>query len=235
MDINDYDKSIMFIKTLTKKSEDEIKKISSNKFNSLCNSILMSFNSLANTINNNKIKTKIKINNKWYYINCDISKLDAGRYVEVATFGADLINNLHKIMATIAVPMKWTLKGLKRIEYDASKHEDISNDMLNADFINSYSACILLIDSLKKLNSKFEALFGNSEDQENEKEIVTDNFQKHFGWIYNAKIVSEFENISLDNVWKLPVIQFLNDLTYLKLKLEWDDNKLKQSTKQSFK
>jgi hypothetical protein len=35
-------------------------------------------------------------------------------------------------------------------------------------------------------------------------------------------MVSEFENISLDEVWNLGVYQFLNDLAYLKMKREID-------------
>jgi hypothetical protein len=35
-------------------------------------------------------------------------------------------------------------------------------------------------------------------------------------------MVSEFENISLEAVWNLPTIQFLNDLLYLKMKREMD-------------
>jgi hypothetical protein len=35
-------------------------------------------------------------------------------------------------------------------------------------------------------------------------------------------MVSEFENISIDEVWKLSVFQFLNDLSYLKMKREID-------------
>ena len=85
--------------------------------------------------------------------------------------------------------------------------------------------------SFQELNSRFSSLYGNSEEQDGTGESI-DEFQRSFGWVYNAKLVSEFEDISLDNVWKLPVIQFLNDLTYLRLKIEWDANKLKQSTKQ---
>jgi hypothetical protein len=33
-------------------------------------------------------------------------------------------------------------------------------------------------------------------------------------------VVSEFENISIDAVWELPVVQFLNDLSCLKMKRE---------------
>jgi hypothetical protein len=35
-------------------------------------------------------------------------------------------------------------------------------------------------------------------------------------------MVSEFEGISMNEVWELPVYQFLNDLNYLKIKRELD-------------
>jgi hypothetical protein len=35
-------------------------------------------------------------------------------------------------------------------------------------------------------------------------------------------MVSEFEGISIDEMWELPTIQFLNDLSYLKMKREVD-------------
>jgi hypothetical protein len=41
-------------------------------------------------------------------------------------------------------------------------------------------------------------------------------------------MVSEFENISLDSVWAMPVLQFLNDLTYLKVKRKLDAEQQKR-------
>lgn len=41
--------------------------------------------------------------------------------------------------------------------------------------------------------------------------------------MYNCKMVSEFEAIPLNSVWDLPVVQFLNDLNYLKQKRLVDD------------
>jgi hypothetical protein len=35
-------------------------------------------------------------------------------------------------------------------------------------------------------------------------------------------MVSEFEGISINDAWDLPVFQFLNDLSYLKMKREID-------------
>ena len=43
-------------------------------------------------------------------------------------------------------------------------------------------------------------------------------------------MVSEFEAVSLDKAWELPAMQFLNDLAYLKLKNEWDNEQLRKST-----
>ena len=44
-------------------------------------------------------------------------------------------------------------------------------------------------------------------------------------------MVSEFENISLNEVWDLPVFQFLNDLSYLKMKREIDNEAEKKLLK----
>ena len=43
--------------------------------------------------------------------------------------------------------------------------------------------------------------------------------------------MSEFEGITLDSVYDLPVVQFLNDLMYLKNKREVDEYQHQQSTK----
>ena len=43
--------------------------------------------------------------------------------------------------------------------------------------------------------------------------------------------MSEFEAIPLDHVYDLPVVQFLNDLMYLKNKREVDEYQYQQSTK----
>ena len=36
-------------------------------------------------------------------------------------------------------------------------------------------------------------------------------------------MVADFENISINEVWNLKVFQFLNDLSYLKMKREIDN------------
>ena len=41
-------------------------------------------------------------------------------------------------------------------------------------------------------------------------------------------MVSEFENISINEVWQLEVFTFLNDLSYLKMKRRLDEEQEKK-------
>lgn len=53
--------------------------------------------------------------------------------------------------------------------------------------------------------------------------------------MYNAILVKEVEGCKLDEVWNMPVIQFLNYLSYIKVKNKYDADKLERSTKQSIR
>jgi hypothetical protein len=81
--------------------------------------------------------------NKRYRINYDISKMPFARYIESKVFSEDLYGNLHKLAATMVVP-----ETRKRFNiwweqpYDASKHEEYSNDMLSARFIDVYNSLV---------------------------------------------------------------------------------------------
>lgn len=39
-----------------------------------------------------------------------------------------------------------------------------------------------------------------------------------YGWLYNAKLVADFEGVPLDSVFDFKIIRFLNDLGYIKAK-----------------
>ncbi len=49
-----------------------------------------------------------------------------------------------------------------------------------------------------------------------------------FGWQYCAKIVCEHEAIVLQDVYELKVIHFLNTLSYLKAKNDYDNEQIKK-------
>ena len=86
---------------------------------------------------------------------------------------------------------------------------------------------------IQRINASYPALFDKRNDEEGDSEGRSDGdvdeFAKHFGWLYNAKMVADFEGIPVESVWNLKVIHFLNDLLYLKLKLEKDNEHSKKS------
>lgn len=73
--------------------------------------------------------------------------------------------------------------------------------------------------SLEQFNKGFSGLFGKGQPgdyDEGTEGADEGTFASRFGWIYNAKRIADFENISLDEAYNLPLIQALNDLSYLK-------------------
>lgn len=85
----------------------------------------------------------IKINKtKRYKINYDVSKMPFARYIESKVFSEDLYNNLHKLAATMVIPQKRILGIWFKQKYDASKHQEYSDDMLTARFIDVYHSLV---------------------------------------------------------------------------------------------
>jgi hypothetical protein len=85
----------------------------------------------------------IKANGKQYRINYDIKNMPSARYIESKVFSKDTLANLHKIAASMVIPQKknWFGKWVDD-KYDASKHEEYSTDMQEANFINVYHSLV---------------------------------------------------------------------------------------------
>ena len=158
--LDEFEKSILLTQIYANKTEYEINKMSVRKFNKLCASINKSFEAISKDFVSGKPKNLIKANGNWYWLNLEINEVTAGRYVETATFGNDIIGNLHKLMATICIPMKWSWKGLVFDKYDANKHSKYAEDMLQADFNHAYQSCVFFYavfsESMKALQSSLE-------------------------------------------------------------------------------
>jgi hypothetical protein len=80
--------------------------------------------------------------NKRYRINYDISKMPFARYIESKVFSEDLYGNLHKLAATMVIPQKRKFGIWFNERYDASRHEEYSNDMLTARFVDVYHSLV---------------------------------------------------------------------------------------------
>lgn len=52
---------------------------------------------------------------------------------------------------------------------------------------------------------------------------------RQFGWIYQASLIADHEKIKLMEVYDLPTIQALNDLSYIKSKKAFDSEQMKKA------
>ena len=102
---------------------------------------------------NPKPQNYIKVNGKRYKCVFDIRNMPYARYIETKFFAEDVTNNLHKIAASMVVPMKLTWRGWKVAKYDSTKHEEYANDLLSAPFESVYGSlvffCQVLRDSIR--------------------------------------------------------------------------------------
>lgn len=89
-----------------------------------------------------KPKKYLKIKNKRYKCVYDVRKLPSARYIESKVFSQDFVGNLHKIAASMVIPMKRTILGWREDKYDASKHEEYAQDMLEAKIQDIYQSVV---------------------------------------------------------------------------------------------
>jgi hypothetical protein len=119
-------------------TEAQVDSLSLVQFNKLKKSILF----LTEPVTGKPVKY-IKINNsKRYKVNYDISKMPFARYIESKVFSEDLYGNLHKLAATMVIPQKRILGIWVNEKYDASKHQEYSDDMLTAKFVDVYHSLV---------------------------------------------------------------------------------------------
>ncbi len=151
--MDETDRAVKLVQVVTGKTVDEVDAMPMVDFNRLCGKIAKLFD-LTEGVPVNTIKA----NGRYYHINHSIDKMPAGRYVEVATFSSNVIENLHKIMASIVQPKTWYGKILP---YDSTKHEQYADDMLQADFSAAYHSAVffyvLFKESIKNLQGYFLA------------------------------------------------------------------------------
>jgi len=141
MEINEAEKSALLVQEFTGLSEEQVNKMPLKKFNKLCAEINTKFEKYGKELDEKKPQKYVAVKGRLYLLEYDLAKppMNAGRYVELATYSDDIIGNLHKIMATMCTPLKFTYKGLKRKE---KNHRQVADDMLDIDFEIAYQACV---------------------------------------------------------------------------------------------
>ena len=86
-----------------------------------------------------KMKKVIKVNGRYYRFQPNIKHLPFARYIETKAFSEGIIENMHKIAATMMIPQRRTWYGLLVDDkYDASKHEKYSKDLQKANYVEVF-------------------------------------------------------------------------------------------------
>jgi hypothetical protein len=126
-DLTDLDISVKVASILTNQTENQIDSLPVKELAPLLESI--SF--INDEIKPEAIKV-LNINGRRYKCVYDVRNIPASRYIESKHFSSDVMGNLHKIMACMVIPQKKVFLGWADDKYDASKHSDYAQDMLEA-------------------------------------------------------------------------------------------------------
>ena len=137
-DVTDVDKEVNVMCLLLDMSPKQVDELLIDQYKKKAKGIAFIF---GNEIEG-KPRRFIKANGKTFFVNYKIEKQRFGQYIESVTYGADHIENLHLLMASIVQPVKKRI-GFKFIQKnDSTRHEEIANDMLKARFIDVYHAAV---------------------------------------------------------------------------------------------
>lgn len=140
---DELDKSVKMVACVTGQTPDAIDTMPMDKFNTICGKINKSFELLGKKLITTKPVSFVTANGTKYRIHYDVSKQpnNAAKYVEVITFQKDIVANIHKIMASIVEPVRWTLRKMK-YEPFIKFHGDIATDMEQLDFEVAYHCAV---------------------------------------------------------------------------------------------
>ena len=110
---------------------------------------IQQYNNLKKTLNflEDKIEGKAvkytEANGRRYRFIYDVQQMKAARYIESKVFSTDLINNLHKLAASMVVPQKKTWYGRWVDDnYDAAKHSEYAADLQASNFVHIYHSVV---------------------------------------------------------------------------------------------
>jgi len=193
--MSEIDKLLYTITFLTGKTEEQINQISLKTYRRLEADVTKLFGNIKGRARN------------WYRgfrFNYDFKKVTFGQYIEVQHFlKGGHIDNLHLIAASIT--KRWGMDHVKRGE-----------KLLQLPLLPILMSVGKFLEQFKEFNDKYKGLFGISDEDDEQDKTASDAFNDRYGWIYSAKKVAEFEGVTLEKAFDLPVIQAFNDLAYLK-------------------
>lgn len=152
-----------------------------------------------------------------YKINYDPSVLTFGQYIELSFFlQANPIQKAHYIFSSI-------------VSNNAEEHRLRAEYILTRPISEIVASLSTYIENFKEFNAEYKALFGLDEEVTGEN-TNSNEFNRRYGWIYSASQVAEYERITLDEAFALPIRRAFNDLAFLKAKAKYDSEQLKNNS-----
>lgn len=157
-----------------------------------------------------RLSKEIKTADRWYnhvHLETDATKITFGQFIETTFW---LKNPIQEVMHLVAASLlrKWS-----------GTHQEAAQYILGLQLWQIHDQVASFTESLNKLIKSYKGLFGEPQDEDAEKPHP---FIEQYGWLFSAKQVADYEGIPLDKAYDLPVIQALNDLSYLKAKQNFD-------------
>jgi hypothetical protein len=153
-----------------------------------------------------KVKELKKIGK--YQIEYDPSKLTFGQFIELVFFLQHPTQNIHYAMASI-------------VSKDADTHKERAEYFLSVSIQKVMGCFKKFIENFEAFQKEYKALFG-LDNEVSEQGASINQFNKRYGWIYSASLVAEYERITLDQAFALPIRRALNNLAYLKAKVKYE-------------
>jgi hypothetical protein len=151
----DFEKEVKLISIVNEISEKELDTMPIDKFKKL--------KSTLDFLHNGKIEGKLKpyvyLGKDKYKMSLDAFRLTYGQYVDITTFlsgDSAVIENLHLIMASLALPIKKNWYGKETVlDYGQVPHEDTAKKMLKSNFADCYHTSLFF---LKLINALIKAI-----------------------------------------------------------------------------
>ena len=143
-DLTDLDISVKVASILTNQTENQIDSLPVKELGPLLESIAF----INEDIKPEAVKV-LKINGRRYKCVYDVRNIPASRYIESKHFSSDVMGNLHKIMACMVIPQKKVFLGWVDDKYDAGKHSDYAQDMLEASIVSVLGSVVFFYQVYK--------------------------------------------------------------------------------------
>jgi len=137
-----FEKSIRMVGVMSGKTPEKVEKMGMARFNKYCQLVNEQFDVIAKNLFEGRPRKIIYCKGRIYRMNYEITKdSNAAVYVDNLHYGKDVVQNLHKIMASIATPLKFSFRKLKFIPYKRDR-KDIAQDFERLNFEAAYHAAV---------------------------------------------------------------------------------------------